>query len=204
MIKFASISPHPPILLPSVGSEQDRLKLEKTIESLEYLAKSFKKAKPDYLIISSPHPDWGFKVPLYFIANDFEGEIEYFLTELNPPKFYFDKGKQFYLNLEKNKSYGLIASGDLSHCLKEDGPYGFYPDGPEFDKYLIKYLKEKDIENFLKLDKMFPEAGECGLRSFSFLLGILEESKLDWQPEILSYQGPFGVGYLVASIQIKN
>jgi aromatic ring-opening dioxygenase LigB subunit len=204
MIKFASISPHPPILLPSVGSEQDRLKLEKTIESLEYLAKSFKKASPDCLIISSPHPDWGFKVPLYFIANDFKGEIEYFLTELEPPKFYFDKGKQFYLNLEKNKSYGLIASGDLSHCLKKDGPYGFYPDGPEFDKYLIKYLKEKDIENFLKLDEMFPEAGECGLRSFSFLLGILEESKLDWQPEILSYQGPFGVGYLVASIQIKN
>ncbi len=204
MIKFASISPHPPILLPSVGSEQDRLKLKKTIESLEYLAKSFKKANPDCLIISSPHPDWGFKVPLYFIANDFKGEIEYFLTELDPPKFYFDKGKQFYLNLEKNKSYGLIASGDLSHCLKEDGPYGFYPDGPKFDKYLIKYLKEKDIENFLKLDKMFPEAGECGLRSFSFLLGILEESKLDWQPEILSYQGPFGVGYLVASIQIKN
>jgi aromatic ring-opening dioxygenase LigB subunit len=204
MIKFASISPHPPILLPSVGSEQDRLKLKKTIESLEYLAKSFKKAKPDHLIISSPHPDWGFKVPLYFIANDFKAEIEYFLTELEPPKFYFDKGKQFYLNLEKDKSYGLIASGDLSHCLKEDGPYGFYPDGPKFDKALIKYLKEKDIENFLKLDEMFPQAGECGLRSFSFLWGMLEESKLDWQPEILSYQGPFGVGYLVASIQIKN
>lgn len=204
MIKFASISPHPPILLPSVGSEEDRSKLKKTIEGLEYLAKSFKKVNPDYLIISSPHPDWGFKVPLYFIANDFKGEIEYFLTELDPPKFYFDKGKQFYLNLEKNKSYGLIASGDLSHCLKEDGPYGFHSDGPKFDKALIEYLKEKDIENFLKLDEMFPQASECGLRSFSFLLGILEESKLDWQPEILSYQGPFGVGYLVASIQIKN
>ena len=204
MIKFASIAPHPPILLPSVGSEEDRLKLEKTIESLEYLAKDFKKANPDYLVISSPHPDWGFNVPLYFIAKDFKGKIEYFLTELDPPKFYFDKGKQFYLNLKKNKSYSLIASGDLSHCLKEDGPYGFHPDGPEFDKYLIKYLEEKDIENFLKLDEMFPQAGECGLRSFSFLWGILEESKLDWQPEILSYQGPFGVGYLVASIQIKN
>ena len=55
----------------------------------------------------------------------------------------------------------------------------------------------KDIKNFLRLDEMFPEAGECGLRSFSFLLGILEESGLDWQPEILSYEGPFGVGYLV-------
>ena len=27
----------------------------------------------------------------------------------------------------------LVASGDLSHKLKEDGPYGFAPEGPVFD-----------------------------------------------------------------------
>ncbi|GAI58233.1 unnamed protein product, partial [marine sediment metagenome] len=52
-------------------------------------------------------------------------------------------------------------------------------------------------------DDMFPEAGECGLRSFCFLLGILEASGIAWQPEILSYQGPFGVGYLVANFKLK-
>lgn len=50
---------------------------------------------------------------------------------------------------------------------------------------------------------MYPEAGECGLRSFSFLLGILEESKINWKPEVLSYEGPFGVGYLVANFRLN-
>ena len=96
----------------------------------------------------------------------------------------------------------MIASGDLSHCLKEEGPYGFHPDGPKFDKALIESLKKKDIEKILKLDEMYPDAGECGLRSFCFLLGILEASGLDYQPEILSYEGPFGVGYLVANFKL--
>ena len=202
MLKFAAICPHPPILLPSIGSKEDRSKLKKTLESLEYLAREFKAAKPDTIIISSPHPDWGFNVPLYFLAKEFKGKIETYLTGLEPPEFYFEKGKKIYQELKENKRYGLIASGDLSHCLKEDGPYGFHPQGPKFDKALIEFFKKKDIKNFLRLDEMFPEAGECGLRSFSLLLGILEESGLDWQSEILSYEGPFGVGYLVANFKL--
>jgi len=54
----------------------------------------------------------------------------------------------------------------------------------------------------LKLDELYPEAGECGLRSFCFLLGILEASGISWQPEILSYEGPFGVGYLVVNFKL--
>jgi len=33
------------------------------------------------------------------------------------------------------------------------------------------------------------------------LLGALTADKTDWQPEILSYEGPFGVGYLVAKLK---
>ena len=60
---FASICPHPPIILPSVGSKEDRVKVKKTIESLEFLGEESKKANPDLIIISSPHPDWGFNAP---------------------------------------------------------------------------------------------------------------------------------------------
>ncbi|PIR02609.1 MAG: hypothetical protein CO031_00190 [Candidatus Nealsonbacteria bacterium CG_4_9_14_0_2_um_filter_37_38] len=199
---FASISPHPPIILPSVGSKEDRTRVKNTIEALENLGKILKEANPDSIIISSPHPDWGFNVPLFFLAKDFKKEIKTYLMELETPKFYFEEGKKIYQKLDKDKKYALIASGDLSHCLKEEGPYGFHPDGPKFDKELIKLLKKKDVENILKLDEMFPEAGECGLRSFCFLLGILEASGIDWQPEILSYEGPFGVGYLVANFKL--
>lgn len=97
----------------------------------------------------------------------------------------------------------LIASGDLSHCLKHDGPYGFHPDGPKFDQEFIEALKHKNIKTILKLDEIYPEANECGLRSFCFLLGILEASGINYQPEILSYECPFGVGYLVANFKLK-
>lgn len=203
-IVFACISPHPPIILPSVGSPKDRAKVKKTIESLESLGKKLKKSEPGSIIISSPHPDWGFGVPLYFLAKDFKGEMKQHLIDLEPPQFYFEEGKKVYKELEEKKKYALIASGDMSHCLKEEGPYGFHPDGPKFDKALIGFLKKKDIKNFLKLDDYYPEAGECGLRPFCFLLGILEAAGLDWQPEILSYEGPFGVGYLVANLKVAN
>jgi len=202
-IVFAAISPHPPIILPSVGSPEDRAQIKKTIEALEKLGKKIKVIKPDKIIVSAPHPDWGFNVPLYFLAKDFKEEIKTYLIELESPQFYFEEGKKVYKELEKTKKYALIASGDLSHCLKADGPYGFNPDGPKFDKALIEALKKKDIEKILKLDDLYPDAGECGLRSFCFLLGILEASGLDWQPEILSYEGPFGVGYLVANFKFK-
>jgi aromatic ring-opening dioxygenase LigB subunit len=201
-IVFAAISPHPPIILPDVGSPKDRAQVENTIESLENLGKKFKEISPNSVIISSPHPDWGFNVPLFFLAKDFKGKIETFLMGIEPPKFYFEEGKKTYQKMDKDKKYALIASGDLSHCLRENGPYGFQPDGPKFDKELIESLKKKDITNVLKLDDKYPEAGECGLRSFCFLLGILETSGLNWQPEILSYEGPFGVGYLVANFKL--
>lgn len=202
MLSFAAISPHPPILLPSVGSKQDREKVKRTIQNLEFLGRKLKETNPKRIIIFSPHPDWGFNVPLYFLARGFQGKIEPYLIGMESPEFYFQKGHKIFSDLEKRENYALIASGDLSHCLKEDGPYGFQPDGPRFDQALIDRLKKKDISGFLKLDQDFPEAGECGLRSFCFLLGILEASGVSWQPEILSYEGPFGVGYLVANFKL--
>ncbi|MDD2697082.1 MAG: class III extradiol dioxygenase subunit B-like domain-containing protein [Candidatus Pacebacteria bacterium] len=200
-IVFAAISPHPPIILPSVGSKEDREQVKKTIESLENLGRKLKESNPDSVIISAPHPDWGFNVPLFFLANDFQKETKTFLIGLESPEFYFEEGKKLYQELAEDKKYALIASGDLSHCLKEEGPYGFNPDGQKFDKELMDSLKKKNLENIFKLDEKYPEAGECGLRPLCFVLGILEASGTNWQAEILSYEGPFGVGYLVADLK---
>lgn len=204
-IIFACISPHPPIILPSVGSPKERDKVKNTIDALEKLGEKLREKNPDKILISSPHPDWGFDVPIFFLAKDFRGEIETYLIGLESPQFYFEEGKKLYNLKIKNfkRKIALIASGDMSHCLKEDGPYGFHEDGPKFDKEFIESLKKKDIERILKLDEMYPEAGECGLRSFCFLLGILESSGINWQPKIFSYEGPFGVGYLVVNFDLK-
>lgn len=203
MIKYACISPHPPLLLPSVGLDKDKEAVKETLDSLAELAEDFKKQAIEQVVIASPHPDWGFNVPLHFIAPSFQGEIDHLLTGPNPPEAYFEKGKSYYSEMDPEKKYGLIASGDLSHCLKEDGPYGFNPDGPKFDRHLIDALKRKDVKSILRLEEIFPEAGDCGLRPFAFLLGILDTSGLKWQADILSYQAPFGVGYLVVRFLLK-
>jgi len=206
MLVFACLVPHPPIILPSVGSEADRAEVKKTIQSLEKLGKQLAKTKPDCILITSPHPDWGFNVPLHFLAKDVRGiEVKAHLTDLESPEVHFNRGRELIKNLKYIKKLAWIASGDMSHRLKEDGPYGLHPSGPKFDKEFINLLKKKDVRAILNMDsKLVDEAGECGLRSFCQLLGALEGAKVKWQPEIFSYEAPFGVGYLVANFKIKH
>lgn len=97
-----------------------------------------------------------------------------------------------------NRNTVLIASGDLSHYLKEDGPYGFRKQGPELDKEITEALQTADFYRFLTIDESFADAaGECGLRSFIIMAGALDGMSVHAQ--LLSYEGPFGVGYAVAS-----
>jgi len=103
--------------------------------------------------------------------------------------------------LNTAKRIAVIASGDLSHCLTENAPAKFNPAGKEFDDMLIKLLKKEDAQGIVNLDKILIEnAAECGLRSILILLGILNHIK--FQTKILSYEAPFGVGYLVANLEL--
>ncbi|MFH0864306.1 MAG: AmmeMemoRadiSam system protein B [Candidatus Gottesmanbacteria bacterium] len=225
MLVFACISPHPPIILPDIGSKSDREKVKSTIISLESLAPKLTQAKPDIIIISSPHPDWGIDVPLHFLLTQIQNSewrianyqqanskfiihnskftVSPVLTTLDSPKQHYLWGQKITTQFPEKLRVAWIASGDMSHVLKEDGPYGFHPSGPKFDREFIERLKKKDIQGILNMDqKLIEKAGVCGLWSFCMLLGALEESHTNWQPEILSYEGPFGVGYLVANIKM--
>lgn len=70
-----------------------------------------------------------------------------------------------------------IASGDLSHKLKEDGPSGLAPEGAEFDASTCDAFK---TGNFLELLTMEPgfckRAAECGLRSFQIMVVVLDRT----------------------------
>ena len=97
----------------------------------------------------------------------------------------------------------LIASGDLSHRLKEDGPYGYAPEGPAFDKEIISAMEQANFIEFLNFNPIFSEAaGECGLRSFIIMAGALDGKAV--KPEFLSYEGTFGVGYAVCAYKITG
>lgn len=94
----------------------------------------------------------------------------------------------------------VIASGDLSHKLTKDGPYGFAKEGPVFDEYIVKAIKSADLLAFLTAPSdMCSGAAECGLNSFRIMAGVLEEC--DVESKLYSYEGPFGVGYAVGSFK---
>lgn len=92
----------------------------------------------------------------------------------------------------------LIASGDLSHKLKEDGPYGYQKEGPEYDARIMDVMGRGAFGELLEFSEDFCEkAAECGHRSFTILAGAFDRTAVE--AERLSYEGPFGVGYGVCT-----
>ena len=92
----------------------------------------------------------------------------------------------------------LIASSDLSHKLKSDGPYGYMPEGPEFDAAVVKCLKDGDFLSLMQIPEgMRERAAECGYNSLMVLAGCLDRRRVN--ARVLSYEGPYGVGYAIAA-----
>ncbi len=101
---------------------------------------------------------------------------------------------------ELNRRVVWLASGDLSHKLLADGPYGYAPEGPAFDKRIADDVGRGDLVDVLAMDHSLAErAAECGLRSFQMMVGAFHKTRV--KSELLSYEGPFGVGYGVAAFE---
>jgi AmmeMemoRadiSam system protein A len=147
-----------------------------------------------------PAVDHGSLVPLTFVNEVYHGYrlVRCSLSGLGP-LVHYNYGRCIRRTAEKlNRRTVLIASGDLSHKLKEDGPYGFAEEGPQFDRQVTDAMKSGDFLRFLTFDSEFCDAAaECGLRSFMILAGAFDG--LAVKPDFLSYEGPFGVGYAVCS-----
>jgi len=94
----------------------------------------------------------------------------------------------------------IIASADMSHRLTPDAPAGYSPRGKEFDDKLVQIVKNYDVKGLLEFDPaLADEAGQDALWSIAILWGALAGQKV--KHELLSYEGPFGVGYMVASFE---
>lgn len=163
-----------------------------------------------------PSLDWGVLVPLHFIQAAWEevhpGTVTHFhglpqlpckvvrmgLSGLSPEDHY-RMGMLVQQVAEKlGRRVVYVASGDLSHKLATDGPYGFAPEGPLFDELACDAFRTGDFLKLLTADpSMCERAAECGLRSFQIMAGALDRTPI--VAELLSHEGPFGVGYGVAA-----
>jgi len=143
--------------------------------------------------------DWGCTVPLYYLRPGLaEAKLVPLCVSYLPPQQHFALGQAVAQAIERlGKRVVIIASADLSHNLA----YG--PMGPLFDERLQKAIAEWDVKTVLAMDAAFrAQAAEDAVPSLSFLMGALEGLKA--RPRVLSYEGPFGVGYLVAAVDIEG
>ena len=93
----------------------------------------------------------------------------------------------------------FIASGDLSHRLKIDAPAGYNPQAHLFDKEVVDAIRSCSTNRIVDIDQGLRKlAGECGYRSMLVALGVAHG--LEPRCEVISYEAPFGVGYLVAQL----
>lgn len=149
--------------------------------------------------------DHGAIVPLYFLKK----------AGVDIPVVIISMGMLPYLELYRlgtiiseaatriNCRTAVLASSDLSHRLTRDAPSGYHPDGERFDREVVRLVGDGDIEALITLDpEMVENAGECGLRPIIIALGTVDG--LEIKSSVLSYQCPFGVGYMVASIEPVN
>ncbi|MDR2672152.1 MAG: AmmeMemoRadiSam system protein A [Coriobacteriales bacterium] len=148
----------------------------------------------------TPELDHGFLVPWHFIARALRRDTR--VVRIGLSGLALDVHHRFGQCVAAasdalDRRVVIVASGDLSHRLLAEGPYGFAPEGPQFDHAIVEILRTGNLANILAIDENLSEqAGECGLRSFAMMAGALDT--LTVTPRLFSYEGPFGVGYAVA------
>ncbi len=139
--------------------------------------------------------DQGSMVPLYYL-NKVWAELPpaIFASPIGLDPGVALKLGQALTSLPGSGKWALLASGDLSHRLRPGAPAGYSPAGAEFDEAVVKALEAGDPGILTSIPSTKIEsAGECGLRSVLALLGLCKG--LGASLDVLSYEGPFGVGY---------
>ena len=140
--------------------------------------------------------DHGTMVPLWFIRQKY---TEFQLVRIGlsglPLADHYRLGMMLREAVERTgRRVVLVASGDLSHKLQEYGPYGFAPEGPQYDARIMDVCSRAAFGELFDFEETFcDKAAECGHRSFVIMAGALDGKSV--KAEQLSHEDVTGVGY---------
>ncbi len=140
--------------------------------------------------------DHGTMVPLWFIRQKY---ADFRLVRLGlsglPLTDHYALGQVIArASEETGRRVVFIGSGDLSHKLQDYGPYGFAPEGPEYDARIMDVCGRGAFGELFDFDETFCDrAAECGHRSFVILAGTLDGRAVEAKQ--LSHEDVTGVGY---------
>lgn len=149
----------------------------------------------------SPDLDHGALVPLWFLKSaGVTVELVHITYGLLPITSLYRFGMLIKQLVKKaTGDTVLLASGDLSHALEDLGPYAYNAFGHQFDRLVRESFEMADPYKLLSCDtRVLEGAKACGFRSLAIAWGALDRMLV--KGDVHSYEGPFGVGYLVASL----
>ena len=210
------ISPHAPLAPRAfVAYQEDKLygsfanfrapgtEIEVTLdeEMLSAIGQAAREKGYEVIGIKGHELDHGTIVPLYFLLrNGWHGRV----VALG----YTFLSNEDHLNFgscisdaaaARGRTIAFVASGDLSHRLKPGAPAGYNVDAHLFDEEIVAAIRARAPERIVNIgDGLRRTAGECGYRSMLVALGVASGSHESF--EVLNYEAPFGVGYLVAQL----
>ena len=147
--------------------------------------------------------DHGTMIPLYYIDRFY---ADYRLVRIGlsglPLADHYRLGQMIAQTAEElGRRVLFVGSGDLSHKLLAEGPYGFAAEGPVYDERIMDVMSRAAFDELLDFDESFCDrAAECGHRSFCMMAGALDGRSLE--TEMLSHEGTFGVGYGICTYRV--
>ncbi|MGI8838535.1 MAG: AmmeMemoRadiSam system protein A [Pyrinomonadaceae bacterium] len=145
--------------------------------------------------------DHGTAVPLYFLdRNGWQGRVVALGYSFLGNEEHLKFGECIRTAAESTgRAIAFVASGDLSHRLKPEAPAGYNSSAHLFDEQVVDALTRNTPAEIAAIDPdLRRAAGECGYRSMLVALGLSQA--LPAACEVLHYEAPFGVGYLVAQM----
>lgn len=170
-------------------------------ELLDAIARFAAKQSYEVLRIEGYNLDHGTAVPLYFLQrNGWHGRLVALGYNFLPNEDHLRFGNSIREAADSvGRPVAFIASGDLSHRLQPEAPAGYNRDAHLFDEEVVAALRDGAPERVINIDQdLRQRAGECGYRSMLVAFGVSEG--LQPTPEVLHYEAPFGVGYMVAQL----
>ena len=145
--------------------------------------------------------DHGTAVPLYFLQhNGWNGNVVALGYSFLSSEDHLRFGKCVRAAIEKlGRSVAFVASGDLSHRLKPGAPGGYNSEAHLFDEEVVEAIRTCQVSRIVDIDQELRRtAGECGYRSMLVAFGVIDDARS--KCDVISYEAPFGVGYLVAQL----
>lgn len=185
------------------GDLVTKLEWKSEIMLIDRIREDFKEKHLPLVLGSSDFMDYGSAIPLYYLTQHLPNiRVVPIVASQLDMKTHYTFGKELKDEImSSTKRIAVVASADLSHRVSENSPEGLSPKGVAFDEKVQDVITKHNPLGILDIDEAWAtEAQACGAKVLAMLYGIMDD--VHCECKVLSYEKPFGVGYLVARMKI--